>query len=67
MLYSEVIPLYIYVYICVYIYIYIYIYIYTYFLKIFFSIMVYHRMWNIVLCALQEDLGVYPRNEIIWP
>ena len=35
--------------VCVYIYIY-----------IFFSITVYHRILNIVLCAIQEDLVIYP-------
>ena len=26
---------------------------------IFFSIMVYHRIMNIVLCAIQDDLAAY--------
>ena len=36
-----------------------YIYIYTFFF-IFFSIMIYLRIFNIVPCAVQEDLVVYP-------
>ena len=36
------------------------IHIYTVFFKIFFSIMVYHRILNIVPCAIQQDLVVYP-------
>ena len=39
-------------------YTYICIYIYTFF--IFFSIMVYHRIVNIVRSAIQQDLVVYP-------
>ena len=31
-----------------------------FFFFIFFSIMVYHRIVNIVPCILQEDLCVYP-------
>ena len=38
---------------------YIYIYIYTFFF-IFFSIMVYHRVLNIVPRAVQEDLVAHP-------
>ena len=47
-------------YIYIYMHIYIYIYIYTHILFVFFSIMVYHRILNIVLCAVQWDLLVYP-------
>ena len=36
-----------------------YIYIYTFFVT-FFSILVYHRILNIVPCAIQKDLVVYP-------
>ena len=41
------------------IYIYIYVYTHTFFF-IFFSIMVYHRVLNIVPCAIQEDLVAHP-------
>ena len=42
------------VYVCMYVYIYICVYIHTHiFLFIFFSIMVYHRILNIVSCATQ--------------
>ena len=34
--------------------------IYTFFFIYIFSITVYHRILNIVLCAIQEDLVVYP-------
>ena len=37
------------------------IHIYT-FLFIFFSVTVYHRILNIVPCALQQDLVVYPSH-----
>ena len=37
----------------------VYIYIYTFFF-IFFSIIVYHRILNIVPCAIQQDFVVYP-------
>ena len=42
------------IYVCVYIYMYIYIY-----THIFFSIMVYHKMLNIVPCAIQQDFVIY--------
>ena len=41
----------IYIYVCVCVYIYIY---------TFFSILAYHRILNIVPCAIQKDLVVYP-------
>ena len=49
----------------IYIYIYVYIYIYTHthifmLFFLFFSIMVYHRIMNIILCAIQSDLVVHP-------
>ena len=34
--------------------------IHTHILLIFFSITVYHRILNIVPCAIQQELGVYP-------
>ena len=33
---------------------------YIHFLKIFFTIMIYHRILNVVLWAIQQDLVVYP-------
>ena len=43
----------------IYMYVYIYTYTYTHSFKIFFPIMVYHRILNIVLFAVQKDLVVY--------
>ena len=43
------------IYICIY-----YIHTYMYILFIFISIMVYHKILNIVLCAMQQDLVFYP-------
>ena len=44
----------------IYMYVYIYTYTYTHSFKIFFPIMVYHRILNIVVYAIQQDLVVYP-------
>ena len=52
----------IHIYICIYIHTYIHIYIHTLFF-IFFSIMVYYRLFNIVPCAIQQDL--YPQQFFI--
>ena len=41
------------------------IHIYTFFF-IFFSIMVYHRILNIVPCAIQQDLVGYPTNKALY-
>ena len=44
----------------------IYIYIHTHSFFIFFSIMVYHRILNIVPCAIQQDLVGYPTNKALY-
>ena len=43
-----------------------YIYIYTHILFIFFSSMVYHRILNIVPCAVQWELVVYSGHTFIF-
>ena len=38
----------------------IYIYTHTHTHTYIFSVMIYHRLLNIVPCAIQQDFGVYP-------
>ena len=45
----------------IHIYTYIYVYIYTFFC-IFFPIMVYHGILNVVPCVIQYNLIVYPKH-----